>query len=75
MLYKSRENLHFLHTPKQTAEINKNKWLNVEAAMNGCLSLDTCCINFVLVFKIACIQTKYLYIHTNVYIILCIDHL
>jgi hypothetical protein len=28
-------------SPKQTEQINKKKWLNVDAAINGWLSLDT----------------------------------
>jgi hypothetical protein len=55
-------------SPKQTEQINKKKWLNVDAAMNGWLSLDTYVIVFVLVFYIACMKTKYhLYIYYFVY--------
>jgi len=54
--------------PKQTEQINK-KWLNVNGAMNGWLSLDTYIIVFVLVFYIACMKGKY---HLYIYITLCI---
>jgi hypothetical protein len=37
-------------SPKQTEQINKHKWLNVDAEMNGWLSLHTYIIVFVLVF-------------------------
>jgi flagellar motor component MotA len=44
--------------PFQTEQINK-KWLNVNGAMHGWLSLDTYIIVFVLVFYIACMKGKY----------------
>jgi hypothetical protein len=53
---------------KETEQIDKKKCLNVDAAMNGWLSLDTYIIVFVLVFYIACMKTKYnLYIYYFVY--------
>jgi hypothetical protein len=55
-------------SPKQTEQINKKKWLNVDAAMNGRLSLDTYIIVFVLVLSISCMKTKYhLYIFGVIY--------
>jgi hypothetical protein len=33
ILHQNREKLHFLHVPK-TDKVNKEKWFNVEAAMN-----------------------------------------
>jgi hypothetical protein len=56
-------------SPKQTEEINKKKWLNVDAAMNDWLSLDTYIIVFILAFYIACMKTKY---HLYLYILLCV---
>jgi len=62
---KIEKNSTFYMSPKQTEQINKKKWLNVDAAMNGWLSLDTYIIVFVLVFYIACMKTKY---HLYIYI-------
>ena len=67
---KIKKNSTFYMFPKQTEQINK-KWLNVDAAMNGWLSLDTYIIVFILAFYIACIKTKY-HLYIYIYIILCI---
>ena len=65
---KIEENSTFYMFPKQTEQINK-KWLNVNGAMNGWLSLDTYIIVFVLVFYIAFMKGKY---HLYIYILLCV---
>ena len=65
---KIEKNSTFYMFPKQTEQINK-KWLNVNGAMHGWLSLDTYIIVFVLVFYIACMKGKY---HLYIYILLCV---
>jgi hypothetical protein len=77
MLYKDREKLHFLHISKTDRGNYFFKWVNGEAAMNCWLSLDTCCIVFVLVI-LSCYENKislYIYILFCVFIIysLCIE--
>ena len=52
ILYQNREKFHFMHIPKTDSKLIKQKWLNVEAAMNGLLSLDTYIFIFVLVFNL-----------------------